>query len=135
MLVLRHYLILLSQIQVKYYHCSILMWSYCSIFQYHSWDTDMNCLISIYHSLWTLRKCIKVICLYVQSLSHIWLFVTSWTVAHQIPLSIGLSRQKYCSGLPFLPPEDLPDPGIELTSPSLGGIFFTTELLGKSQNK
>ena len=36
-----------------------------------------------------------------------------WTVAHQAPLSVGFSRQEYWSGLPFPPPGDLPDPGIE----------------------
>ena len=34
-------------------------------------------------------------------------------LAHQAPLSMGFSRQEYCSGLPFPSPEDLPDPGIE----------------------
>ena len=40
-------------------------------------------------------------------------FVTSRTVAHQAPLSVGSSRQEYWSELPFLPPEDLPNPEIE----------------------
>ena len=40
-----------------------------------------------------------------------------WTVAHQAPLSLGFSRQGYCSRLPFPTPGDLPDPGIEPTSP------------------
>ena len=39
-------------------------------------------------------------------------FVTSWTVAHQAPLSLEFSRQEYWSGLPFPSPGDLPDPGI-----------------------
>ena len=56
-------------------------------------------------------------------------FVTSWTVAHQAPLSMGFSRQEYWSGLPVPSfSRDLPDPGIELMSPSLAGIFFITEL-------
>ena len=42
-----------------------------------------------------------------------------WTVAHEAPLSMGFSRQEYWSGLPFLSPEDLPDPGIEPGSPAL----------------
>ena len=42
--------------------------------------------------------------------------VTLWTVAHQSPLSMGFSRQEYWSGLPCLPPGDLPDPGIKPTS-------------------
>ena len=55
-----------------------------------------------------------------QSLSHIQLFVTPWTVAHQAPLSMGFSRQEYWGGLPFPPPGHLPDPGIEPGSPALG---------------
>ena len=60
--------------------------------------------------------------------SHARLFVTLWTVACQAPLSMGFSRQEYQSGLPYPPPEDLPDPGIKpvsLTSPALAGGFFT----------
>ncbi|KAB0344198.1 hypothetical protein FD754_021124 [Muntiacus muntjak] len=52
-----------------------------------------------------------------------------WTLDHQAPLSMGLSRQEYRSGLPFPPPGDLGNPGIEpasLTSPALAGRFFTT---------
>ena len=36
-----------------------------------------------------------------QSLSHVQLFVTPWTTAHQAPLSIGFTRQEYWSGLSF----------------------------------
>ena len=43
-------------------------------------------------------------------------FVTSWTVALQAPLSMGLSRQEYWSGLPYPLPGDLPNPGIEPVS-------------------
>ena len=61
-------------------------------------------------------------------------FVTPWTVVHQAPLSMGFSRQDYWSGLPFPPPGDLSDPGIEPESPAspgLAGGFFTTEPAGK----
>ena len=40
----------------------------------------------------------------VKSLSRVWLFATPWTAAHQAPLSMGVSRQEYWSGLPFPPP-------------------------------
>ena len=49
-----------------------------------------------------------------QLLSHVWLFVTLWNIAHQALLSLGFSRQEYWSGLPFHPPGDLPDPGLNL---------------------
>ena len=56
-------------------------------------------------------------------------FVTPWTVAHQALLSMESSRQEYCSGLPALPPEDLPNPGTEtvsFVSPTLAGEFLIT---------
>ena len=55
--------------------------------------------------------------MHVCILSCVRLFVTLWTVAHKILLSMGLSRQQYWSELPFPPPEDLPDPGIKPVSP------------------
>ena len=63
--------------------------------------------------------------------SHVQLHVTPWTVALRVPLSMGLSRQEYWSGLPFSSPGDLPDLGIKPTSPALAGGFFTTEPPGK----
>ena len=65
----------------------------------------------------------------VQLLSCVSLFVTSWTVARQAPLSMEFSRQEYWSGLSFPTPGDLPYPRIEpesLASPTLAGGFFTT---------
>ena len=50
-------------------------------------------------------------------LNCVWLFVTLWTIACQAPLSLGFFSQEYWSGLPFPPPGDLPDTGIEPTSP------------------
>ena len=55
------------------------------------------------------------------------LFATLWTVAHQAPLSMGVSRQEYWNGLPCPPPGDLPNPEIESVSPkspALAGGFF-----------
>ena len=57
-------------------------------------------------------------------LSHVRLFVTPWTVAHQVPLSMGFSRQEYWSESPFPPPRNLPNSGIEtesLGSPASAG--------------
>ena len=67
--------------------------------------------------------------------SCVQLTVTLWTVACQALLSMGFSRQKYWSGLPYPPPGDLPDPKIKLespVSPILAGSFFTTEPPRKS---
>ena len=47
---------------------------------------------------------------------------------------MGLPKQENWSGLPFSPPGDLPDPGIEPASPALVGRLFTTEPLGKPLN-
>ena len=74
----------------------------------------------------------------VQLPSCIWLFVTSWTVAHQVPRSMGFSRQEYWSGSPFPSPRDLPDLGIETGSPVLQAIsciadgFFTDWTTGEA---
>ena len=95
--------------------------------------TDMYCFMYVYPCAPLLihtppRMWIWV---YVGMLSHfsrVHLFVTLWTV-HQAPLSMGFSRQKYCSGLPYPPPGDLLNPGIKptsLLSPALAGRFFTT---------
>ena len=59
------------------------------------------------------------------------LFVTLWTAARQTALSMGLSRQEYCSGLPLPLPGHLPNPGINPASPELAGRFFTTKPPGK----
>ena len=74
-------------------------------------------------------------CCYLVAKSFPALFTTPWTVACQIPLSMGFPSQEYKSGVPFPSPGDLPDPGIEPTSPALQAgatrEFFTTEPPGK----
>ena len=40
----------------------------------------------------------------VRSLSRVWLLATPWTAAHQVPPSMGFSRQEHWSGLPFPSP-------------------------------
>ena len=59
------------------------------------------------------------------------LFATPWTVACKASLSMGFSRQKYWSALPFLSLGNLPNPGIKSVSPALGVCFFTTAPLRK----
>ena len=66
------------------------------------------------------------LCLYMhtQSLSHVRLFATLWTVARQAPLSMEFSRQEYQSGLPCSPPGHLSDPGIK-------PMFLTVSCIGR----
>ena len=75
-------------------------------------------------SLWLLLCHLQAV-----SLSCVRLFATLWTVAHQAPLFMGLSRREYWRRLPCPPAGDLPDPGVEpvsFLSPALAGRFFTT---------
>ena len=81
-----------------------------------------------------LLSLIGIVCVCVQSLSHVQLSVSPWTIARQAPLSMGFSRQGSWSGLPFSPPGDRLDLRIKpmsLASPELSGGFFTTALPGK----
>ena len=71
----------------------------------------------------------KGIVLVLSCFSRVQLSVTPWTVAQQAPLSMGLSRQEYWSGLPFPPAGNLPNPGIKpaFISHALARGFFTSE--------
>ena len=62
----------------------------------------------------------------IMRFSHVQLFATPWTVAHQAPLSMKFSRQEYWSGLPFPSPGDPPNLGTEtvsLGSPALAVLY------------
>ena len=78
---------------------------------------------SWHRDLWWCPVCVP------SHFSHVQLFATLWTAAYQAPLSMEFSRQEYWSGLPFPPPENLPNPQdwthVSL-SPALVGGFFTT---------
>ena len=69
----------------------------------------------------------KEVCCLVVSNS----FASPWAAAHQASLPVGFPRQEYWSRLPFPPPGDVPNPGIEMVSPALAGGHFTTEPPGK----
>ena len=86
------------------------------------WWTDS--LLLMKSSNWLLD-----ICMCAQWLSHVRLFATPCTVSRQTPLSMEFSRQEYWSRLPFPPPRDLSDAGIEPMTPvsALAGSFFTSE--------
>ena len=82
------------------------------------------------------REHSESMCVCAQSFSCVRLFATPRTVAYQVPLPMGFSRQKYCSELPCPPPEDLPDPGIKptsLASSTLAGGLFTTSATWETQ--
>ena len=118
MICIHHYVIIL-----EYFHC----------------PNDPLCLVSssLPPNLWqplffffSLFPC--VLC--AQSLSHVLLFATPWTMTHQDHLSMEFSRQEYWGGLPFPTPDNLPNPGIEFTSfasPALAGGFFITAQPGQ----
>ena len=79
-------------------------------------------------------------------LNHVQLSAAPWTVAHQVALSMGLSRQEYWSGLPFPslkeswsglpcpPPGRLPNPGIKPRSPALQADYLPSEPPRKPKN-
>ena len=63
----------------------------------------------------------------VKSLSHVQLFATPWTVAHQAPTSMEFSRQEYWNGFPFPFPGNLPHPGAEPGSLALQAEALLSE--------
>ena len=74
------------------------------------------------------------VCVCGKSLNHVLLFATHWTVTCQDPMSVGVFRQGYWSGLPFPFPGNLHSPGIEpetSVSPALQADFFSAEPSGK----
>ena len=74
----------------------------------------------------------------LSSFSHVRLFVTLCTIAHQAPLSMGFPSQGYWSGLPFPSLGDLADSGIEPASPvspALAGRFSIAEPSGEPVNQ
>ena len=69
--------------------------------------TCRECYVTIIISVVAINICVEL-------LSHVHLFATPWTTAHQNPLYIEFSRQEYWSSLPIPTPEDLPNSGTEL---------------------
>ena len=77
------------------------------------------------------------VCVCVCVLSHVQLFATPWTIAHQVPLSKEFSRQEYWSRLSYPTSGGLLNPGIKYESHVslvLAGRFFTTAPPGKPIN-
>jgi len=88
------------------------------LYNFSSFDVTLLSYLPLF-----LYTCVCVCLCVCESLTRIWLFVTPWTIFHQAPLSMELSRQEYWSGLQFLSPGDLPDPGTCVSLPA--GRFFT----------
>ena len=97
--------------------------SFVDIIREREGEINWESRIDIHTLKWKVIKC--------WSLSHIWFLATLWTVAHQVPLSMGLFRQEYWGGLPFPPPGDLPDPGIEPWLSELQAVSLPSEPPGK----
>ena len=74
-------------------------------------------------------------CVHAKSLSCVPVSATPWTITCQAPLSMGFSRQEDWNGLPFPPPGDLPDPGMDPTSPALNESGFTYQHNTKKKKK
>ena len=91
---------------------------------YTIWTTDLK--LNVYYNFISCHTSEPV-----KLLSRVWLFAIPWTVAYQAPPSMEFSRQEYWSGLPFLSPGDLPDPGINPRSPTLQAGALLSELTGK----
>ena len=120
------------------WNCSLPSISYC----WRSFSSSISHFLSLLSSVtllaWSLdtspwmpaAACIQSLCVRAQSLWSSHFFATSWTVAHQVPLSTGFFRQDW-SGLPFPSPGDLPDRGIKLGSPALQADSLPSEPLGK----
>ena len=77
---------------------------------------------------------IELLLLLLSRFSHAQLCSTLWTVARQAPLSMRFSQQEYWSGLPCLPPGDLPNPGTKPRSPTLQGILYLLSRKGRDYN-
>ena len=108
-----------------------MFWLFLLLFLF-PWKTDLR---KHWHDLHQRMFCLCSLLMggCVQSLSHVLLLVTPWTVACQAPLSMSFCRKEYWSGLPFPSPGDLPDPGIKstpLVSPALAVRFFTASASG-----
>ena len=96
------------------------------------WDTyngEAGC--SIHEKSLCIHACV------LSHFSHVQLFATLWTVAHQASLSMRFSRQEYWSGLLCCPPGHLPHPVMEsmsLMSPALAGGSFITSATWEAQH-
>ena len=94
---------------------------------------DLATSISIAVNLTRLSHVLPVLCC-VQSLSHVGLSSTPWTVVRQAPLSAGILQAGILEGLPCPPPGHLTNPGTESRSPALQANSLPAEPPGKPKN-
>ena len=86
------------------------------MFSYHINHISFYCLV--YRKSWSLKSLwnyFNIVCMHILNrFSSVWLCVTPWGIAHQAPLSMGFSRQKYWSGLPIPSQGIFPTQGLNL---------------------
>ena len=61
--------------------------------------------------------------------------VNQWTVVCQVPLSVGIPRQEYWSGLPFPTSQDLPDPGVKPSAFAVAPMLQANSLPAEPRGK
>ena len=102
---------------------------------YHFWLHLVSWKVNESHPMYTLETIthsnLSSHCHKVKLISRVQLFAIPWTVAYEAPPSMAFSRQGYWSGLPFPSPGDLPNTGIEPSSPALQADSLPSEPLGK----
>ena len=82
-------------------HGQARMWGHCEITKH--WEDEKRIGTSVSLIYYILHVCT------LSCFSHVQLFASKWTVAHQDSLSMGFSRQEKWSGLPCPPPQDRPN--------------------------
>ena len=91
-------------------------------------QSQVSCIAGRFFTIWATKEAHKHESEVAQSCPTL---CNTMDCSYQAPQSMGFSRQKYWSGLPFLSPGDLPNPGIEPRSPVLQAVSFLTETSGK----
>ena len=90
------------------------------------WKLSFTLMIYLRFLSGSLTSLVLHVCV-LSCFSHVRPFVTPWTVAHQVLLSMGFSRQEYWNGLPRPPPGDLHNSGVKIGSlvslELTGGLF------------
>ena len=116
---------------------SLGQWEACFWEQNHMQDPQIQQLGANPRTVSNTFNTLKTGYAVLSHFSRVQLLAILWTLTHRDPLSMRFSRQEYWSGLPYPPPGDPPDPGIEhasLMSPALASSFFTTSTTWETPN-